>query len=241
VAEKNYGWRRARQFLRAARKIAHVFRSEGPGEVVRRVYRHLRTQRGPDPFDVQYGVDTSGRVSLFQLEINSRHESAGVGYAPSPVEACQELLASLPIRHEDFTFVDLGAGKGRVLLIASRFPFKRVIGVEFAKELAETAGRNVARFGCRAEVVHADAADYRLPSDNLVVFAYNPFGPEVLRPVLNSLREISESREVYLLYLNPQNSSCVEEFAREIYQLAGAKIYHFDSRAKLANVATRQT
>ncbi len=134
----------------------------------------------------------------------------------------------MPIRYEDFTFIDLGAGKGRVLLVASRFPFKRLIGVEFARELVETARRNIERFGCRAEVVHADAADYRFPSENLVVYLYNPFGPEVLRPVLSYLREISTGREVYLVYLNPKNSSCVEEFAREIYKLAGAKVYHFE-------------
>jgi predicted RNA methylase len=180
-----------------------------------------------DPFDEQYRVETAGEISLFQLDIASRHESAATNYQPSPWEVCGELLASLPIYYEDFTFIDLGAGKGRVLLVGSRFPFKRIIGVEFARELVQTARRNIESFGCRAEVVHGDAADYRFPFDNLVVYMYNPFGPEVLRPVLGSLREISAGREVYLLYLNPKNGSYVEEFAHEIYELAGAKVYHF--------------
>jgi hypothetical protein len=87
---------------------------------------------------------------------------------------------------------------------------------------------NIQKFGCRTEVVHADAAEYKFPSENLVVYLYNPFGPEVLRPVLRSLREISTSREVYLLYLNPKNSSCVDEVANEIDQVAGAKVYYFE-------------
>ena len=70
-------------------------------------------------------------------------------------------------------------------MLASRFLFKRLIGVEFALALVETARRNFKRFGCTAEVVHADAA-YRFPHDDL------------------------------------------QEFAHEIYQLAGAKVYHFD-------------
>lgn len=91
----------------------------------------------------------------------------------------------------------------------------------------ETARQNIERFHSRAEIVHADAADYRFPLDNLVVYLYNPFGPDVLRPVLHSLREISRRREVYVLYLNPKNASYVEEFANQIYELPDAKVYRF--------------
>ena len=214
--------------MRASRRLARVARSEGVAAAVRRVRDYQHRSQLADPFDLQYVVDTARQISLFQLDITSRHESVGSGYQPSPVGVCDELLSSLPIRYEDFVFVDLGAGKGRVLMLASRFPFKRLIGVEFALALVETARQNFKRFGCIAEVVHADAADYRFPHDNLVVYLYNPFGSEVLRPVLSSLRQIGAEREVFLLYLNPKNDSCVQEFAHEIYQRAGAKVYHFD-------------
>ena len=210
--------------MRASRRLARVARSEGVGAAVRRVRDYKHRSQLADPFDLQYVVDTARQI--FQLDITSRHESVGSGYQPSLVGVCDELLSSSPIRYEDFVFVDLGAGKGRVLMLASRF--KRLIGVEFAFALVETARQNFKRFGCIAEVVHADAADYRFPDDNLVVYLYNPFGSEVLRPVLSSLRKIAAEREVFLLYLNPKNDSCVQEFAHEIYQRAGAKAYHFD-------------
>jgi predicted RNA methylase len=200
---------------------------EGWIATARKVRDRLSKSRRADAFDEQYRVETAREVSLFRLDIASRHESVGTRYQPSPREVCDQLLASLPIRYEDFTFVDLGAGKGRVLLVGSRFPFRRLIGVEFAMELVETARENIERFHSRAEMVHADAADYRFPSDNLVVYLYNPFGPEVLRPVLRSLREISRRHEVYVLYLNPKNASYVEEFANQIYELPDAKVYRF--------------
>ncbi len=193
----------------------------------RTVRDHLGKSRRADAFDELYRVETAREVSLFQLDIASRHESVGIHYQPSPREVCDKLLASLPIHYEHFTFIDLGAGKGRVLLVGSRFPFRRLIGVEFARELVETARQNIERFHSRAEMVHADAADYQFPSDNLVVYLYNPFGPEVLRPVLRSLQEISRRHEVYVLYLNPENASYVEEFANQIYELSGAKVYRF--------------
>jgi predicted RNA methylase len=215
------------RLLRAGRRVAQTVQDEGWLAAVRKIRDRISQSRPDDPFDRQYRIETAGKVSLFELDITSRNEAVGIRYQPSPPEVCDQLLASLPIHYEEFTFIDLGAGKGRVLLVGSRFPFKRLIGVEFARELVDTARRNIERFGCGAEVVHADAADYSFPSDNLVVYLYNPFGPEVLRPILSSLREIGAVREVYMLYLNPAYSSEVEGFARELYELAGAKVYHF--------------
>ena len=218
----------ARRLLRMAKRVALGLR-EDPVEVFRKTRSRIAgsKSRPPDAFDENHQVDTAGEIDLFRLDITSQNESVGVRYQPSPANACHELLASLPIRYEDFTFIDLGAGKGRVLLVASRFAFKRQIGVEFAADLVKTARQNIERFGCRAEVVHADASDYRFPSDNLVVYLYNPFGPEVLRPVLSSLQAISASYDVYLVYLNPRNKSYVDEFAREISDHHGAKVYKF--------------
>jgi predicted RNA methylase len=226
------------RLLRAARKVSQIVQSEGVSAVVCKIRARINSRSRPvDSFDQQFQLDTAGEISLFQLDISSPNEVVGIRYQPSPVEACQELFASLPIRHQDFTLIDLGAGKGRVLLVASGFAFKRVIGVEFARELVETARRNIERFGCRAEVVHADAAEYKFPVDNLVVYLYHPFGSEVLRSVLGSLREISAQHDVYLIYLNAKNSSCVEEFAHEIQALRGAKVYRFE-RPEIGLAAT---
>jgi predicted RNA methylase len=131
-----------------------------------------------------------------------------------------------------FTSIDVGAGKGRVLLIASTFPFKRLIGVEFARELVDVAQRNIERSGCRAEIVCAGASEYSFPLDDIVVYLYNPLGLEILRGVLASLQKISERREVYLIYLNSQTHWFVKEFARELYHRAGAKVYHFGQHGR---------
>ncbi len=119
-------------------------------------------------------------------------------------------------------------------MIASRLFFKRIIGVEFARELVAIACRNLEQFGCKAEIVHTDAADYEFPAENLVVYLYNPFGPEVLRPVLSRLQKISTNHEIYLLYVNPRNRECVEEFAPEIATRSGAKVYRFERRGNNA-------
>jgi predicted RNA methylase len=220
-----------RRWLRTSHFLMHFLRREGLRALLRTLFHRLTQTVSRDPFDEKYGVDTSGEISLLQLEIASRNDVVGVRYQGSPPHSCERLVASLPICHNDFVFIDVGAGKGRVLLIASHFSFKRVIGVEFAKELVDTARTNIARFGCKAEVVHADAAEYDFPCDDLVIYLYNPFGPEVLRPVLRSLRTISATHEVYLVYVNPKHSLCIQEFASEEYMIDGAKVYRMNANA----------
>ncbi len=49
------------------------------------------------------------------------------------------MMRSLPRDLADYTFVDIGAGKSRTLLLASRYSFAKIVGVEFAKELVACA------------------------------------------------------------------------------------------------------
>jgi predicted RNA methylase len=214
-----------RRLLRAGRQIVNTIEAEGFASAVRKIRRRLARVHRRDPFDDLLGVDTSGEVSLYELDIASQNIAAGIRYQASPADGCRRLLASLPLCHEDFCFIDLGAGKGRVLLVASEFPFKRVFGVEFAIELVEIARANIARLGCKAEIFHDDAATFSFFPDNLIVYLYNPFGPDVLKPVLRNLQSIVAVRDVYVVYVNPVHTSCFAECAEETCTIGGAKLY----------------
>jgi SAM-dependent methyltransferase len=165
-------------------------------------------------FDQRYGVDTGGVTRLSGLRIRSqrvKHAVSHIAMDPREMEAALGALDAAQLDPARFTFVDLGAGKGRALLIASLRPFRRIIGVEFAPELARVAALNVQRFHAPAQrcreldVVCMDAAAFELPEGPLVVFMYNPFGPAVMREVaahvLDTLRRAP--RELYVLYANP--------------------------------------
>jgi SAM-dependent methyltransferase len=86
------------------------------------------------------------------------------------------------------TFVDLGCGKGRALLIAAQLGFRQVVGVEFAGELVRTAEQNLTKLKVtNGVVIHGDAAEYTLPPGNLLIYFNNPFGDEIMRRVLKNL------------------------------------------------------
>jgi len=109
---------------------------------------------------------------------------------------------------KDFTFIDLGSGKGRVLLMASDYPFNRIIGVEFMPELHRAAQKNIASYSsgtqqCRqVEAVCMDARDFQVPLGPLVAYLFNPFSESTFAQVLENLRQSieQEPRLVYVAY-----------------------------------------
>jgi SAM-dependent methyltransferase len=161
-------------------------------------------------FDRRFGVETATFAKLSDLDIPSPNWVFGTNYAATPPALFEEMLGSLDIRYDDFVFVDYGSGKGRTLLLASRLPFKSVIGVEFSPELHEVAVRNIDSYpkenrAC-ADVrsVLADAARFDPPSDPLVCYFFNPFSPDIMRCVLANIERSLERapREIVVVYLD---------------------------------------
>ena len=95
----------------------------------------------------------------------------------------------------EFTFVDLGSGKGRVLLMAAPYGFKRIMGVEFMPEWHRIAEENIRKFAAqygiasRIESFCMDAREFDFPAGPLVVYLFNPFPEPVLAVVLEKLRQ----------------------------------------------------
>lgn len=184
-------------------KVVRTLRREGLGAAVGKAWRTFRQSRLQNEFDRRNGTDTGGIEPLWKFRIASPNSRFGARYEATQE---QELTAAAAFLAEDlrtFTFIDLGCGKGRTLLIASALGFKEVIGVEFAEELVVIARTNLIRMRtANVCVLHADAADYRFPPGNLVLYLYNPFSEEVLKKVLANLRD-SGSKKLYIIYKAP--------------------------------------
>jgi SAM-dependent methyltransferase len=150
-------------------------------------------------------VETAGRVNLDDLGLAHPER---VGYEAGNWLDLPRALRGSEITRED-VFLDLGCGKGRALLMASLYPFRRVTGVELSAELAAAAVRNLKSFRprtrCRrVEVVVADASNYRVADDVSVAYLYNPFRDETFdRAIANLIASIDRNpRRVRLIYKN---------------------------------------
>src|ERR1017187_4905211 len=156
------------------------------------------------PFDQAHGVDTSGLVPARHLvtgHANDEHVTAYYGVAPSILRALighwRETIPPHPI--SSYTFIDVGAGKGRGLLVASEFRFRKVVGIELNPSLATIARQNVAHWTAShaadptsprlapIEILEQDALDFDLPATPTLLFLFHPFEAPVLRQLLRRI------------------------------------------------------
>jgi predicted RNA methylase len=184
-------------------RLVRAFRRRGPLEFVKLCGRNLMLVGSgqaakhryvhDDSWDRSNGVDTAGTVEIDEITAPAHEKPGAVRYEPTPPDCFNHLLdaAGLGCR-ADYTFIDVGSGKGRVLLLAALAGFERVIGIELGEELHQAACRNIAamkeRLG-RAELssVRADAAGYQLPLQPTICFLNNPFDTAVLDRLLDNI------------------------------------------------------
>jgi hypothetical protein len=159
-------------------------------------------------FDAEHGIETATWVRVPELDTSSENRRHAVRYQPSSIEEFGLLMGKLDVDHAEFTFVDYGSGKGRVLLLAAAYPFKRILGVEFARSLDVVARENVATLGADAERIETfvmDATEFEPPAGPVVLYFFHPFAPPVLGRVLERVRASLERdpRPAYLVLTGP--------------------------------------
>jgi len=154
----------------------------------RLAFQELRRTAATLLIERPLGVDTARIVDLASLGLAAPNR---VDYEPSGWLDLRLILRRGEVTVDD-VFLDLGSGKGRVLLQAAAYPFHRIIGVELSAQLMAIARTNVdrrrERLRCREiELIIADVVDYELPDDVTVVYMYNAFGGSVFRAVVDRL------------------------------------------------------
>jgi SAM-dependent methyltransferase len=191
-----------------ARKAASEFVAE-IWEFLRDSAPARRRQRyGDMDYDWEYRVDTTSAT------VSWRDRLLGVFHSPyQPTEPAlfHEMIEGLGIEYARFTFVDLGSGKGRTLLMASEYPFRRVVGVELLPELHRVAEDNLGRFSSEkrkcatVETICGDATTFVFPMEPLVLYLFNPLPEAGLERVLENLeKSLAEApRQIWLIYHNP--------------------------------------
>jgi hypothetical protein len=177
------------------------------------------------PTETLFFKPTKTPVALESLTIRGPNREHGHDYRASPCALIKWTLAAINYDLSRLTFVDYGAGKGRVLLLASEHPFAAIGGIEFAEELHDDATMNIAQFPrsrmkCRnVECVLEDASALGPPEGESVHSFFNPFSREVFAEVLHNLvvSYRKRPRRLYLILVEPVATDLVDNsgvFAR---------------------------
>jgi len=204
--------------------LRRQFASAGPRRTLLHLFRQLRDRAFPpkppiDPFDLRYGVDTSGLIDGRRLASGHVHDLHVHPYWATPpsllagaLARWSESLANTPYSASDYTLIDIGCGKGRVVMLASDYPFRRVVGVELSPALAAIAQQNLVKWKQSPHlsndlvVLHADALEVPFPATPVLVYVFNPFDAHVTQLLLDRLQTLSLTRTtpIDFIYTRPE-------------------------------------
>ncbi len=182
----------------------------------------LRQRYGDAEYDWEHRVNTTSAAVGWRERLLGAFHSP---YQPTESGLFHEMLDALRqqshLDFHDFVFIDLGSGKGRTLLMASDYPFQRIVGVELLPVLHHAAQENLSRYRsasqkCFAlESVCADATEFPFPAEPIVLYLFNPFPEAGLRRMIANLEQSlrMHPRAVYVLYHNPLLEHVLSESA----------------------------
>jgi hypothetical protein len=201
------------------RMASGPFRERGWREVLRSI-QHTWDMRRVDAcegFDRRFATDTGLSFRLSDLKAVGGDVQALWRYNPTLAAPFGRLITATELPFHDYVFIDLGSGKGRALMLASDYPFRRIVGVELSPRLHRIAERNLAiyrspRQRCkRFELRCMDAGDFEFPLEPTLLYLFQPFPRDVFGRVLERLARslMNHPRAFRLVYQNPLFHSLV--------------------------------
>jgi len=208
-----------------------------------------RQRYGDADYDWDHHVNTtSGAVSWRDRLLGVFHSP----YQPTEPALFHEMLDALQqqthLDFREFTFIDLGSGKGRTLLLASDYPFRRIIGVELLPALHQIAQENLQKYSsetqkCFAlESICADATAFPFPVEPTVLYLFNPFPESGLKRTLENLEQSlrQNPRPLYVLYHNPLLGHVIGESAA-FTKVGGTHQYSLYERQGFEDLSTKKS
>ena len=176
-------------------------------------------------FDIKYKTDTQLRIGRSRL--------IATHYAPSYYSPLKKIFSLIPNKSE-LNFVDIGCGKGKVLLIASLFGFKKISGIDIDNKLLKISKKNISIFQkitkkkIKINLAKIDARQYNIENDNVFYF-FNPFSHVVLNVILRAIKT-NGKKETYIIYCAPKTDNYIlnsqfKKIAKEVYNTHSFVLY----------------
>lgn len=162
-------------------------------------------------YDAKHNVETAREESLADCGVAPEAVQRGNAvYRVTWGSLIHRAMSKLRIDHRRYSFIDYGAGKGKAMLMASDYPFQRIIGLEYSERLHAIAAANCRTYRSDAQKCHAfepiliDVLNYDPPPGPIVCFMCNPFDHATMHVVFDRWRARHDSGEtdMRILYLN---------------------------------------
>ncbi|MDP4132205.1 MAG: class I SAM-dependent methyltransferase [Bacteroidota bacterium] len=184
------------------------------------IYHEVRGEK-------KYHIHTMGEDELISLKEKGVDISHASIYMPLNYYVLEKLMEEIIKYDGNKTFLDIGCGKGRAMIVAAAYGFDRVWGVDFSKDFCEEAETITTLYaranpGTHFTVIQADASAYDIPEEISTIFLFNPFDEVMMWLVVSRIVQSQENhpRCIRILYANPQHKSVFLDFGfTEIFRL----------------------
>lgn len=182
-------------------------------------YYRIKSYEKAERFDQTYGTETSRMIATGDLGGIGPHQKEASHYWPTRQREFDRMMATVgELDHAEYSFLDMGCGLGRVVLLAAGLPFKRVIGVDFSPAFIAQAKENVTRYtgpvqAGDIELLAMDAVDFEVPPESLLVYLFSPFDPPVFPTFMANLMSSARERQqkITIIYYSPDYDDLVRE------------------------------
>ena len=165
-----------------------------------------------ETFDEATGLQTAGNTAIWSLDIVSPNAHLGEDYQPTQEKNFEAAMSELGLDYAKYTFIDLGCGKAKSIVLAKRYDFARYIGVEFASDLAEIAISNIETANISdADILCMDASEFEFSESDFVLYMYNPFKAEIMKNVMRNLASVSN--DFYIVYCHAMQADVLDACA----------------------------
>jgi 16S rRNA G966 N2-methylase RsmD len=193
--------------MNIAKRISKSIQNKG----LNRSYQSLLSVFEDYYFDQRYYLNTMKITNVKDLDISEDDKQNSFRYQPTRRRHFRNLMNEL-IFPDGSVFVDLGSGKGRVLLMASEYNFSRIVGVEISRELCNIAKSNLKAFESKSkqclpvEIVELDVSKYRVNEDENIFYLFKPFNDFIMKQILENITTSlkQKPRKVWLIFNNFQ-------------------------------------
>lgn len=168
-------------------------------------------------FDWKYGIDTKIWVSHENLIAENNLAIHSGQYQPNCAFVVKKVLNRLQLS-KDQTFIDIGSGKGRILILAAEYGFQNIKGIELSSNLSAIAESNIRTFKSKTnysgqiQIINTDATKYKFEITDNIIFMYNPFNGIIFEKVIDNIKLSLEKhpRQITIIYMNPTERQMLE-------------------------------
>jgi len=169
------------------------------------IYHEIRGEK-------KYNIDTSRLQDVNRISVKGGNLKHAEMYQGASYYLLEKVFDYMRTNKINSSMIDFGCGKGRAMVVAAAYGYKKVVGIDFASALCRVAWENINAVKenypeCEFHVMYEDVVNYEIDDNVNTFFFFNPFNEIIMKQVLkNMLTSLSRRhRDLYVIYINPQH------------------------------------